>query len=299
VLLAGILTFAMLSRRNESMAIKTSGLDILYLLRPVIFWSAAVTLMLFALNLFFIPWSQQKYDQFWQTQVEKKPLPSLSKLERFWYKGDNAIYNILLFRKDTQTLEGVKVYLFDRQFHLIKIIAATRAQWWKSVQGERGEVQLWHFYQGFTQSFGPGEKMAGEKFGEMVQPLTEHSNDFSFLERKDREMDQIDLYRYISRLERDGYDSTQYRVEFHSRISQSVAPLILVILGIALVLRREKVNIPATVAVGTAIYFGYWLFFGFCTSFGRAGRWPVLLADWLPHLAFAILTIFLLRQASR
>ena len=290
VMIGVILTFALMSRRNEIMAIKTSGLDVMQLVRPVFFGAGAGVALLLALNLYLIPWSQQSFDQFWQVQIEKRPLPTLTRLEQFWYKGDNAIYNIMLFRKDTQTLEGVKVYLFDRSFRLLKIVAAARAQW---------EGTHWRFTEGLVQNFGPQESMQGERFQELTLTLTERPEDFATLERKVTQMDQTALYYYIQRLERFGYESTVYRVDFHSRISQSMAPLILVVLGLGLVLRREKPHIPATVALGTAVMFGYWLLFGFCTSFGRAGHWPVLLADWLPHVGFAAATIYLLRKVSR
>ncbi len=67
-------------------------------------------------------------------------------MEHFWYKGDQAIYNIVMFRKDIQTMEGVKIYLFDRQFHLVQIIAAARAQW---------QEDHWRFLSGLYSVFCP------------------------------------------------------------------------------------------------------------------------------------------------
>ena len=122
VLLGVMLTFGLMSRSHETMAIRTSGLNILSLIRPIIIYSGGVALLLLALNLYLIPWSQGRLDVFWQTQVDKKQPRNLHNLEHFWYKGDQAIYNIVMFRKDIQTLEGVKIYLFDRQFHLVQIM---------------------------------------------------------------------------------------------------------------------------------------------------------------------------------
>jgi lipopolysaccharide export LptBFGC system permease protein LptF len=53
------------------------------------------------------------------------------------------------------------------------------------------------------------------------------------------------------------------------------------------------------VAVGLGLMFGYWLFYGFCASFGQAGSWPVFLAVSVPHLVFGGLAAALMRQVTR
>jgi lipopolysaccharide export system permease protein len=290
VMLGVMLTFGLMARRHETMAIRTSGLDILQLTRPVFLISGGVALLLMALNFYVIPWSQGRLASFWQIRVEKKPLPSLHNLEHFWYKGDQAIYNIVMFRKDTQTLEGVKIYLFNGQFRLVQIIAAARAQW------QEGH---WRFYDGLIQTFDAGGAQVGEKFQERDIVLTERPTDFRDLEKKVAEMDQTELYYFVRRLERDGYKATPYRVDLYSRFSVALTPLILIMLGLALALRHEQLHIAAVVAGGLGLMFAYWLFFGFCVSFGQAGRWPVFLAVSFPHLAFGILAVALLRQVTK
>lgn len=290
VMLGVMLTFGLMARRHETMAIRTSGLDILQLTRPTFLLTAGVAVILMALNFYVIPWSQGRLALFWQIRVEKKPPPSLHNMEHFWYKGDQAIYNILLFRKEAQTLEGVRIYLFNGQFRLKQIIAAVRAQW----QGDH-----WRFYDGLIQTFDVQGQESGEKFQERDIVLTERPEDFRDLEKKVAEMDQTELYRYVQRLERDGYKATPYRVDLYSRFSMALAPLILIMLGLALALRHEKIHIAAMVSGGLGLMFAYWLFFGFCVSFGQAGRWPVLLAVFLPHLAFGALAVPMLRRVTR
>jgi lipopolysaccharide export system permease protein len=290
VLLGVMLTFGLMSRSHETMAIRTSGLDILRLARPVVLLAGGVTVALLALNLYLIPWSQGRLSVFWQTQVEKKPPRDLHNLEHFWYKGDQAIYNILMFRKDIQTLEGVKIYLFDRQFRLVQIVAAARAKW---------EGDHWRFANGLIQSFDQEGAVVGEKFQQRDLVLTERPEDFADLEKKVTEMDVAELQRYIERLERDGYKSTPYRVDLYSRLSLSLTPLVLIILGLGLALRHEEIHLTSMVAVGLGMMFGYWLLFGFCASFGQAERWPVFLAVSAAHLVFGGLAVALMRQVTR
>jgi len=291
VLLGIMLTFGLMSRCQETLAIRTSGLDILQLVRPVIVLTGYVVGVMLLLNLYAIPWSQGRLNSFWQTQVDKKPPRNLHTMEHFWYKGDQAIYNILIFRKDIQTMEGVKIYLFDRKFHLVQVIAAARAQF----QGDH-----WHFTQGQIQTLDPnGGILYGEKFQQRDIVLTERPEDFADLEKKITEMDLNELYRYVERLERDGYKSTPYRVDLYSRLSLSLTPLLLVILGLGLALRHNQIHLTFIVALGLGLMFCYWLLFGLCASMGQAGRWPALLAVTLPHLVFAAGALSLLRRVTR
>jgi lipopolysaccharide export system permease protein len=290
VLLGAMLTFGLLTRTRETMAIRTSGLDILQLTRPVLLLAVLAATFLLALHLYLIPWSQSTLNLFWETQVQKKPPRSLINPEHFWYKGDRAIYNILLYRKDLQTLEGVKIYRFDEQFRLIQVVAARRAVW------QEGH---WRLYQGIVQTFESPAEDQLESFQEMDLALTETPKDFGGLERKIAEMDVGELLRFVNRLERDGYKSTSYWLEVQNRFSMALVPLVLAILGLGLSLRREKIFIPGLVAVGLGVMFSYWLFLGFSTSLGQAGRWPIIWAAWLPHFFFATAAVLILRRATR
>jgi lipopolysaccharide export system permease protein len=290
VMLGIMLSLGLMSRRLETMAVRTSGLDILRLSRTVYFISGLVAFVLLSLNFYLVPWSQERLNLFWQTKINKRPAPSLHKMEHFWYKGDQAIYNIVLFRKDIQTMEGVKIYLFERHFQLVQVISAARAQW----QGSH-----WRFYQGMIHNFNTGGEETGEVFQERDIVLTERPADFAELEKKMTEMDVGELYRYVQRLERDGYKSTPYRLDLYNRFSLALTPLILVTLGLGLALRHENVHITAMVAMGVGLMFFYWLFLGFCLSFAQAGQLPTALAVILPHLAFGGLALGMVRQITK
>ncbi|MBM4274690.1 MAG: LPS export ABC transporter permease LptG [Deltaproteobacteria bacterium] len=290
VMLGIMLALGIMSRRHETMAIRTSGLDILRLSRSVYLITAGVAVTVLALNFYLVPWSQGGLAFFWQTKINKRPPPSLHKMQHFWYKGDQAIYNIVLFQKDIQTMEGVKIYLFDRSFQLVQIISAARAQW----QGGH-----WRFYQGMIHTFSTGGEETGERFQERDIVLTERPGDFAELEKKVTEMDVGELYRYVQRLERDGYKSTPYRLDLYNRLSQAFAPFILITLGLALALRHEDIHISAMVAMGVALMFVYWLFYGFCLSFGQAGHLPMAVAVILPHLVFGGLAVKMVRRITK
>ena len=64
-----------------------------------------------------------------------------------------------------------------------------------------------------VQTFIPGGQIIGENFAKRTFIMTKRPEEFSSFERKVTEMTAKDLYRYILRLERDGYDSRPYWAE--------------------------------------------------------------------------------------
>ncbi len=75
VLLGIMLTFGLMSRSQETLAMRTSGLDILQLLRPVMVITGYVVALMLALNLFLIPWSQGRLNSFWQSASGQEAAP--------------------------------------------------------------------------------------------------------------------------------------------------------------------------------------------------------------------------------
>jgi lipopolysaccharide export system permease protein len=290
VILAVIITFGLLSRHNETIAIKCAGLNVARMLRPILLISLLLSMVLLGLNLYVNPWLTQRVNIIWETKVDKKPIRELVELKYLWYKGDRAIFNISEFRKDIKTMENVKIYIFDQQFHLTQFIAAQRAKW---------TGKDWLFHDGMVQTFISGGQIMGENFADRTIIMTERPEDFSSLERKVTEMTASDLYKYILRLERDGYDSRPYWGELQGRIAMSLTPLIVTLIGGSIILWQEKTNIPLGIALGIGLVFIYWLMYSLFLSLGQVGKMPIVLAAWLANIIFGLTGVIVFQKTFR
>ncbi|MGQ9920450.1 MAG: LptF/LptG family permease [Desulfobacca sp.] len=290
IVLAVIITFGLLARHHETVAIKCAGINLVRLLYPILGISSALAILLLILYLAVTPRLMQKINTIWETKVDKKPVRELIELKYIWYKGDRVILNIADFRKDTKTMGDVRIYVFDPHFHLIQLVAARKAQW---------TGKNWLFFDGQVQSFGARGALISETFKTRTIVLTERPEDFANLERKITEMTGADLHRFILRLERDGYDSRPYWAELHSRIAMAVTPFIVTLIGGALIFWREESNIPVSIAAGIVLIFLYWLLFSFLLSLGQVGVLPILAAAWLANISFGLAGILALSKMAR
>ncbi|KAA5547720.1 LptF/LptG family permease [Adhaeribacter rhizoryzae] len=109
VLLSSLMTFGNLGEHHELTAIKTSGISLLRILRPVFFVALLLSIGAFFFNEKIVPKANLKaYSLLWDIRQKK---PSLDIREKIFYNGIPG-YSIKVDKKfdDGSTLKGVMIY---------------------------------------------------------------------------------------------------------------------------------------------------------------------------------------------
>ena len=109
VLLSSLMTFGNLGEHHELTAIKTSGISLLRILRPVFFVAVLLSVGAFFFNENIVPKANLKaYSLLWDIRQKK---PSLDIREKIFYNGIPG-YSIKVDKKfdDGSTLKGVMIY---------------------------------------------------------------------------------------------------------------------------------------------------------------------------------------------
>jgi lipopolysaccharide export system permease protein len=109
VLISSLMTFGNLGEHHELTAIKTSGISLLRILRPVFFVSVLLSVGAFFFHNKVVPKANLKaYSLLWDIRQKK---PSLDVKEKVFYNGIPG-YSIRVEQKhdDGQTLRGVMIY---------------------------------------------------------------------------------------------------------------------------------------------------------------------------------------------
>jgi lipopolysaccharide export system permease protein len=278
VLMATVLTLGLMGKRNEVVAIKSSGISMLRFTTPLLLIALALTLMVALINETVVPGTKAKTNYIWNVLVEKQPGQLLHK-EKFWLKGQNSIYRVGFYDPESQSLADVVYYRFDREFNLSMRVDARRARY----LGGR-----WVFFSGLYQErLGEGA-YTGQSFDERVVDLPEKPNDFSRLSKPSEEMSFGELARYVQKIEDEGYDTRRYRVDLQGKISFPFVTLIMALLGAPLALHKERgTSLPVGVVMGLGCALLYWISFSYARSlFGYTGVLPPFISAWLPNGVF-------------
>jgi len=291
VLLATLLTLALMSRQSEITAMKAGGVSVPTIIAPIVLWSVILACGALAINEFAVPGAttQMKYvhkvhikKQQWRVKVQDK---------NFWYKSPGAIYHIRRFQPEVGRLEGLRLFQLADGFLLRERVDADAAHW---VDGR------WQAVNGTRRVFDRGRLLSEETFAERMIPLPETPEDLLVYRKDPEQMSFRELYAYIGDLKREGFDVRKYRVDLHGKISFALVTVIMAVLGIPWAIRSGRQG-GVAFGIGLAVIIGvvYWIVLGFTLALGRSGALPVIVAAWAPHVIFGVVgTIGVFRVRS-
>lgn len=278
VLLAALMTFSSLSKFSEIIAMKANGISLYRLSAPVFIFVTIVAVSLFYFSELITPASIQKAEHIVKSEVQKQKIFGAFKQNELWYHGDNAIYNFKIFDVTKDTLRGIVINYINPDFTLQSRIDAERAEW------KNGQ---WVFYNLLLTHFDGTNTPVLEWSKEKIIPLPEKPSDFKIMQNDAEKMGYFDLKKYVSKIQKEGYDATRYLVDLHGKLAFPFVTLILVLIGISFSTRSERQGgVMQSIGIGIIIGFSYWIVHAFSMSLGRSGILPAILSAWLANIIF-------------
>ena len=290
VLLTVLITFGLMNKNNEIVALKSGGVSVYFLLRPVFVIGVASTICLFILAEVIVPVSISKANKIWLQEVKKKPQLT-SRQKNIWFKGNRSIFYISHYDPAKNVVSGVSLNYFDADFKLIKRVEARQGryennQWtfediMEQILSEKGD--------GYNVSFYDSRDIDVDFFPQDLKRAV----------KKSEEMNVTELYAYIKSVESEGYDATQYRVDFHAKFAIPFICIIMCIIATSIaVKRRLREGLSISIAYGLGMIFLYGVAHSFFISIGYGGVLPPLIAAWIANLIFLCLGLINLINAE-
>jgi lipopolysaccharide export system permease protein len=278
VLLATLMTYSSLSKSSEIIAMKANGVSLYRISAPVLIFAAIVAVFLFYFSEIITPSSIQKAEHIIIADVQKQKTFGSFKQNELWYRGDDAIYNFKIFDVTNNTLRGIVINYINPDFTLQRRIDAQRAEW------KNGQ---WVFYDLLLTHFDNTNTPVLEWSKEKIIPLPEKPNDFKIMQKDAEKMGFFDLWKYVNKIQAEGYDATRYLVDLHGKLAFPFVTLILVLIGISFSTRSERQGgVMQSVGIGIIIGFSYWIVHAFSMSLGRSGILPAILSAWVANILF-------------
>jgi lipopolysaccharide export system permease protein len=279
LLLAVLITFGLMNKNNEIIALKSGGVSVYYLLRPALTIAVLLGILLFSLSEIVVPITISKANKIWLMEVKNKPTLT-SKQRNIWVKGHRAIYFIQYFNPKNQTISGAILNFFDKEFKLNRRVDAKKGVY---VQGE------WVFYDSMEQVLDAESAIYNVRFhSQKVENVNFLPEDLMRVFKKSDEMNIAELFTYIREVESEGYDATTFRVDFHARFAYPVISIIVCMLATGIAVKRKSREGPSvSVGFGAALMFLYWVLHSFCLSLGYGGLLPPIISAWISNIIFS------------
>jgi LPS export ABC transporter permease LptF/LPS export ABC transporter permease LptG len=275
-----LVAVGVMSKNNEIVACKASGISLYRLAIPLLFAGLGLAGGMILLDDTFLPYANQRQDAL-RNQIKGRPAQTYEQPER-WIFGENAkIYNYDVFEPKESLFGGLTVLEIDpATFEIKRRVFASRAKW-------SDEKKTWTLESGWVRDFAGGAVTAYQRFGTKELPeLTEPPTYFNREVLPAIQMSWPQLSRYIDELHRAGFDVSALTVQWHRKLAFPLIAPVSMLLAFPFAFLVGTRGALGGIAIGVSIGILYWLGAELLGAMGGVGQLPPLLAGWSPNIIF-------------
>jgi LPS export ABC transporter permease LptF/LPS export ABC transporter permease LptG len=286
-LVAVLVTLGVMSKNNEIVACKASGVSLYRLALPLLFAGLTLAGSMFLLDNTYLPYAYQRQDAL-RNQIKGRPPQTSYHPTREWIFGEGSrIYNYELFDAQRQLFGGLSVVELDpATFQMHRRIFAARAHW-------EDPQNAWILESGWVRDFENGRITRYEPFQVATFPeLTEPPSYFYREIRQAFQMNWEELRNYIDDLHQAGFDVSALRVQWHKKVAYPLIAPVSMLLAIPFAFLVGTRGAIGGVAAGVGIGIVYWATSALFEALGGVGQLLPFLAGWSPDMIFAFLGLY-------
>jgi lipopolysaccharide export system permease protein len=291
------------ARHNEVTAMRAAGLSLARLSAPYLGVGFVFSLILFVLNEFFVPQSDQAARQI----VARHLVAGGSRPDKQWCRNlhfrnsrDGRIWNIGAFNTTTYEMLNPQVewVLPDRSNRLIARSAVRTNDCWLF-----NDVQEFVSYKGKEGEFPSTQTNAlviceFSETPEQIKSEIKISRLSDLRSAKDVQLSIAEILNYL-RLHPDltARDNALMYTKLQERLAAPWTCLVVVLIALPFGAFSNRRNVFAGVASSVFICFGFFILLRFALALGTGGYIPSWLAAWLPNGLFAAVGVWISRRA--
>jgi LPS export ABC transporter permease LptG/LPS export ABC transporter permease LptF len=299
VLIAVLVTFGVLNRNSEVVAMKATGISLYRLVVPVVSISAVLAICLFLFDQYYLPQANRKQEELRST-IKGRPPQTFLHPEQKWIFGQprsgetSRIFYYQFFDPNTEGFANLSVFEFDpATFAITRRIFASRAYW-------NSRTRSWTFQNGWVRDFDGATQTRYKGF--MFTSFAEIHEEPSYFTKESlqsQEMNFGQLDRYIRDLRQSGFDTVRLRVALWHKLSYPLIAIVMAVLAIPFALSMGRRGSLSGIAVAIAVALVYFVVDNLFGAMGNVNYLPAALAAWSPDVLFGLTGgYFLLRTPT-
>jgi LPS export ABC transporter permease LptG/LPS export ABC transporter permease LptF len=294
VLIAVLVTFGLLNRNSEIIAMKATGVSLYRLVVPVVTISAVIAVSLFLFDDYYLPQANRRQEALRAT-IKGRPPQTFLHPEQKWLFGQphageaSRIFYYQFFDPDKNEFANLSVFEFDpATFEISRRIFAARAYWDE-------DDGCWKFQNGWVRDMKGAETTGYREFN--TTALTEIHEDPSYFKKENlqsQEMNFVQLKKYIRDLRQSGFDTMRLRVALWHKLAYPLVSVVMAVLAIPFALSMGRRGSLTAIAVAIAVALAYWVVDGMFGAMGNVNYLPAVLAAWASDVFFGLVGGYLL-----
>ena len=290
VLIAVLVTFGVLNRNSEIVAMKATGISLYRLVIPIVSISALLAIGLFLFAEFYLPQANRRQEAL-HNIIKGRPPQTVLHPEQNWIFGEprrgepGRIFYYKFFDPERNEFANLSLFEFDPStFALSRRIFAARAVW-------DADAGTWVFLNGWQRDIAGANITEYRPFLKTsFAEIHEGPGYFKKESWQAQEMNFGQLDSYIRDLSQSGFDTVRLRVELWHKLADPLAAVLMAVLAIPFALmmgRRDSLT-------GIAVALTYWVVDGLFGAMGNVNYLPAALAAWSADVLFGLVGGYLL-----
>jgi lipopolysaccharide export system permease protein len=284
VMIAVLLVFGTLARRNEIVALRAGGVSLVQSSVAIMVLAGAISVAALIWNETVVPYCSRQFQYVSNVEIRKRAVRSVLNERGIWYHGGGGFYSIEFIDRAREAMYGLTIYRLDDQFQLRRVVTVPIAQWIDGRWLTTGAIE--HRLEGGTT--GDGAVLSDGLL------IPETLDDFLEVQREPEELSFSELHERIDDLARKGIDASHFRVDLYIKLALPFASFALALIAVPIAGRlRRHSSIAAIVGTGAAVGFCYWVVLGLSVSLGQSAAIPPLIAAWAANGIYGLLGILL------
>ncbi|MGA7833403.1 MAG: LptF/LptG family permease [Terracidiphilus sp.] len=294
VLIAVLVTFGVLNRNSEIIAMKATGISLYRLVIPIVSIAALLAVGLFLFDEFYLPQANRKQEAL-HNIIKGRPPQTVLHPEENWIFGQphpgepGRIFYYKFFDPDRNEFADLSIFEFDPStFALSRRIFAARAVW------DAGSGS-WTFLNGWQRDIAGSNVTEYRPF--LKTSFTEIHEAPGYFEKESlqaQEMNFGQLDRYIDDLRQSGFDTMRLSVELWHKLAYPLMAVIMAILAIPFALSMGRRSSLTGIAMAIAVTLVYIVFNDLFEGLGDVNYLPAALAAWSADIFFGLVGGYLL-----
>jgi LPS export ABC transporter permease LptF/LPS export ABC transporter permease LptG len=299
VLVATLITFAVLSRANEVTAAKALGISLYRLSLPTVLVSALVALFCASLQFEILPSTNEQAQALEKIIRGKERNQQVRKADRWLVAKDGRFYHFLHFDPKQQALQRLQIFELANEHSLKRrtVIGNARFQ----PPGSPAQEGSWNWTDGWVRNFpasgyGLGVK-SNQDFtafrGSRPGDMTEQPDFFAAELRKPEAMGYNELRTYISELKVSGQAVPDLEVDLQNKLAFPAVCFVMALVALPFAFRLGRQGTLYGIGLSIILAMVFFAVMAVFSALGKAEVLPALVAVWSPSVLFGSLAAYL------
>ncbi len=298
VLIATLVTFGILNRNSEVVAMKAAGISLYRLVIPIVTIAAVMAVSLFFFDQYYLPQANRRQEAL-RNIIKGNPPQTYQHPGQQWIFGSplpgepGRIFYYRFFDPVHNEFANLSIFEFNpATFHLTRRIFAARVYW-------DANADTWHFQNGWVSTFHGADVTGFRRFQQATFPEIHERPSYFKKEAlrasvQSQEMNFGQLKAYIRDMRQSGFDTMPLRVALWHKLAYPLTTVIMVILAIPFALSMGRRGSLTAVAVAVGVALSYRVLDGLFGAMGNVNYLPAAIAAWSADVLFALVGSYLL-----